>query len=159
METKRKKTEMLGIIIREGTPFDIEEMTLLLEELFTVEEDFSCDRKKQRDGLRLMLDNGETRCVMVAELNCQVIGMCTVQVLISTAEGGEVGLIEDMVVKKAYRGKGIGTALLWAIEKWAHNRGLLRLQLLADRDNFTALAFYKKLQWAPTQLICLRRKA
>ena len=38
--------------------------------------------------------------------------MCTVQTLISTAEGGPVGLVEDVIVRADYRGHGIGARLL-----------------------------------------------
>ncbi|OLN30488.1 GCN5 family acetyltransferase [Desulfosporosinus metallidurans] len=95
---------------------------------------------------------------MVAELNQQIVGMCTAQILVSTAEGGMVALIEDLVVEDAYRGQGIGKALLLSIESWAIARGVRRLQLLADRNNTLALDFYKKMNWKHTQLICLHKK-
>jgi len=43
---------------------------------------------------------------MVAELDKQIVGVCTAQLLISTAEGGIVALIEDVVVDGNYRGQG-----------------------------------------------------
>ena len=36
----------------------------------------------------------------------QVVGMITLQVLVSTAEGGHVGVIEDFVVASQARGRG-----------------------------------------------------
>lgn len=36
----------------------------------------------------------------------QVVGMITVQKLISTAEGGYVGLVEDVIIEPEVRGKG-----------------------------------------------------
>jgi GNAT superfamily N-acetyltransferase len=84
--------------------------------------------------------------------------MCTAQTLISTAEGGMVALIEDMVVDPGYQGMGIGQRLMAAIEDWAGQHGATRLQLLADRHNSQALSFYEKIGWQRTELICLRRK-
>jgi GNAT superfamily N-acetyltransferase len=63
-----------------------------------------------------------------------------------------------MVVSASYRGTGVGRRLMAAIEMWARQRGMTRLQLLADRTNFAALDFYDKMGWCPTQLICLRRQ-
>jgi ribosomal protein S18 acetylase RimI-like enzyme len=37
-------------------------------------------------------------------------------------------------------------------------RGVTRLQLLTERTNFQALAFYDKIGWESTKLICMRRK-
>jgi len=83
--------------------------------------------------------------------------MCTVQTLISTAEGGPVGLIEDVIVHRDYRGTGIGARLLFAAADWARIKGMSRLQLLADYDNRAALNFYASQRWETTRLICLRK--
>jgi GNAT superfamily N-acetyltransferase len=145
--------------IRDAQPDDIDSLAALLQELFSIEADFAVDQKRQRRGLSMMLDGcGKHRCVKVAEVDGQVVGMCTAQILISTAQGGMVALVEDMVVDAQYRGTGIGRKLMVAIEAWAHKHGITRLQLLADRTNFSALDFYDKLGWNPTQLICLRRQ-
>jgi ribosomal protein S18 acetylase RimI-like enzyme len=154
---------MNTITIREATLDDLDALVSLLGELFAIEADFAIDDDLQRQGLRLMLDGHPDRWVLVAENTQaehaqQVVGMCTLQVLISTAEGGEVGLIEDMVIAYAYRQQGIGARLLNAMEHRAAVRGLRRLQLLADADNPSALTFYPTQQWQSTRLIGLRKK-
>ncbi len=83
--------------------------------------------------------------------------MVTVQLVVSTAEGGASGLLEDMVVQEEARGGGIGARLLQAAEGWAFERGATRIQLLADRMNLPALRFYRRMGWSGTQLVCLRR--
>jgi ribosomal protein S18 acetylase RimI-like enzyme len=145
--------------IRNAQPEDLESLTALLRELFSIEADFAVDADRQRRGLAMMLDGClKHRCVKVAELEGEVVGMVTAQLLISTAEGGIVALVEDMVVDSRYRGRGIGCQLMDAIESWSRERGASRLQLLADRTNFSALDFYDKIGWRPTRMICLRRK-
>ncbi len=96
--------------------------------------------------------------MLVAEYRSAVAGLCTVQTLISTAEGGFVGLIEDMVVAAALRRKGIGRGLLRAAEAWARREGLTRLQLLAEAENRAALDFYRAAGWHGTGLVCLRKQ-
>lgn len=149
----------MRIKIRQARNRDLDALVLLLQELFSIEADFAADVERQRRGLKLMLDGcGKHRSVKVAEIDNTVVGMGTIQTLLSTAEGGTVGLVEDLVVTSRYRGQGVGMRLMEAIEIWAHDHGLKRLQLLADRTNFEALDFYHKTQWRPTQLICLRKK-
>jgi len=131
-------------------------MIKLLKILFSIETDFTFNEGTQQRGLELMLEDGTNRCIMVAELNQQIVGMCSAQILISTAEGGIVALVEDLVVEDACRGKGIGKKLLLAIEGWASERGVRRLQLLADRNNAPGLEFYKKMNWKRTEMIGLR---
>ena len=145
--------------IRDARQSDLDALVSLLNNLFTIETDFVVDENRQRRGLRMMLDGcRKHRCIKVADIDGRAVGMCSGQTLVSTAEGGVVAMIEDMVVAPAYRGLGIGRRLMAAIEDWARHMGVRRLQLLADRANFSALDFYDRIGWLPTRLICLRRK-
>ena len=149
----------MNVIIRNARFEDLDALTALLRELFSIEADFAIDEQRQRRGLTLMLDGcSKHRCIKVAEIKGKVIGMCTAQKLISTAEGGIVTLVEDVVVNVKFRGQEIGRKLMASIEDWAISHGATRMQLLADRTNFSALDFYDKIGWYPTQLICLRHQ-
>ena len=152
------KTQIANYIIRRANYPDISSMIKLLRILFSLESDFEADELTQQSGLGMMLCDGTDRCIMVAEQNQQIVGMCSAQILVSTAEGGRVALIEDLVVEDAFRGQGIGKGLLLAIEGWSIAQDVRRLQLLADRNNTRALEFYKSMNWKYTQLKCLRKK-
>ena len=147
------------LTIRPAGQDDLEAMVSLLQALFAIEEDFSPEPDRQRKGLMRFLEGcGKHRCILVAQSEKQVIAMATIQILISTAEGGPVGLVEDVVVREDCRGGGVGRRLMDAVATWAEDRGLKRLQLLADRTNFSALDFYDTIGWLPTRLVCLRKK-
>jgi ribosomal protein S18 acetylase RimI-like enzyme len=149
----------MDVKIRNAQLDDLDAMTALLKDLFSIEVDFAVDEQRQRRGLALMLDGCQKhRCVQVAEMDGRVVGMVTAQMLVSTAEGGMVALVEDMVVDHRARRCGIGRLLMASIEAWSREHGAARLQLLADRTNFQALDFYDKMGWHPTKLICLRHK-
>jgi ribosomal protein S18 acetylase RimI-like enzyme len=143
-------------VIREARLQDLDALVELLRLLFAIETDFSFDAARQRQGLALLLNSGQA-CVLAAVEAGQVIGMCTGQLVVSTAEGGLSALVEDMVVDPGHRGQGAGRALMAAMAGWALERGATRLQLLADRNNPPALAFYERLGWRTTGMICLRR--
>ncbi|KAF7600422.1 MAG: GNAT family N-acetyltransferase [Candidatus Dactylopiibacterium carminicum] len=138
-------------LLRPARAEDIPAIAGLLAALFAIESDFSADSTRQQAALSQMLDRADI-LLQVAELDGAVVGFCSVQTVISTAEGGPAGVIEDVVVAATHRGKGIARALLAAAEAWALGRGMLRLQLLADQDNAPALAFYRHLGWQETQL-------
>jgi GNAT superfamily N-acetyltransferase len=144
-------------MIRQATPEDIEAMSMLLAQLFTIEQDFTPDHSKQRRGLEMLLAASDAYAV-VAELEGEVVGMATLQVLISSAEGGFCGLIEDVVVNESCRGRGVGRILMAHLFEWAAKRGLTRLQLLADRLNQPALMFYQSQGWSVTNSIALKRQ-
>lgn len=145
----------INVSIRTAEAADLDSLVSLLALLFAIEEDFVFDEPRQRLGLALMLAN-ERGCVLVAEAAGRVIGMCSGQLLVSTAEGGLSLLVEDVVVDEQWRGRRIGRLLMAAISDWARAKKVSRLQLLADRNNVPALDFYRSLGWQTTELICLR---
>ena len=143
-------------MIRPATTDDIPHLIVLLRILFSIEEDFAFDAKKQHKGLDLLLEQGSS-AIFVAEDHGDVIGMVTGQLLISSAEGCPSLLIEDLVVAPEHRNRKIAQSLLQALGSWAGKRGATRMQLLADKNNKDALSFYNKCDWTQTQLICLRK--
>jgi GNAT superfamily N-acetyltransferase len=149
----------MDLRIRPACAADLGTLVRLLGQLFSIEADFTPDAARQRLGLALMLSEHRVRAVLVAERGAEVLGMVTAQLVVSTAEGGLSALVEDMIVKEGARGVGIGRALLEGIERWALERGATRLQLLADRENAPALAFYDRAGWSRTQLVCLRKRS
>ena len=151
------KNNATEIIIRPARSEDIPALCDLLADLFTIESDFAPDREKQEKGLRLVLEkNNGSSIVLVAVQEDEVLGMCSVQTVISTAEGGPAGIVEDVVVHREHRGQGIGGSLLGSAMAWCTNKGITRMQLLADKDNAPALQFYFSRGWTGTGLICLK---
>lgn len=137
--------------IRTATKNDIPEMAELLHQLFSIEVDFTPDYQKQIKGLELLIER-PTAIIFVVETDGKVVGMCTVQILVSTALGVEVGSVEDVVIDVEHRGKGIGSALMQTVQQWATDQNLGRIQLQADKDNGAALCFYRQQGWHRTNL-------
>lgn len=146
------------VVIRRATREDIPALCELLEQLFSIERDFRHDRKVQTRGLELLVNDPSGRSlIIVAEEGNDVIGMCSVQLVISTAEGRWAGIVEDLVIRNGHRGSGIGTRLLDEIGDWCRQKGISRVQLLCDRDNRPALDFYAANRWTVTNLSALRK--
>ncbi|MCX7353475.1 MAG: GNAT family N-acetyltransferase [Alphaproteobacteria bacterium] len=146
-----------AVRFRGAEPRDVPRLVALIGELFALETAFIVDPARQEKGLRALLASPNAH-ILAAEANNQVVGMCTVQLTVSTSEGGPSGLIEDVVVDRAWRGKGIGRALLDRAEAWARSQGASRVQLLADQHNTPALDFYAGRGWTLTPMVCLNKK-
>jgi ribosomal protein S18 acetylase RimI-like enzyme len=129
--------------VRRANSRDLNAMTRLLQELFSIETEFAVNIDKQRRGLKMLLASAGCG-IWVAERGGRVVGMVTLQLVVSTAEGGRSGLLEDLVVSSAFRRNGIGSALLRAAVEWARREGATRIQLLADARNVPAIIFYHK---------------
>ena len=102
------------ITIRPANAADLEDCLALLRLLFAIESDFAFHNDKALRGLELLL-NCPNAILLVAHQRSEphrVIGMCSVQSLLSTAQGSAVGLIEDVIVSPDYRRKGVARQLL-----------------------------------------------
>lgn len=145
----------MSVTIEAAGEHDLDALGALLQQLFAIEADFSFEPARVRRALELLLQQEHAR-LLVARRGDRVVGMCSAQLVISTAEGAYSAWVEDVVVDSGHRGQGIGQRLLEGIAAWAQGQGATRLQLLADLENKPALDFYRGNGWQQTQLVALR---
>lgn len=136
---------------------DLPQLADLLAELFTLESDFSPERDKQLQGLTLILENPACGQLFVLRDGAQIAGMVNALITVSTAEGGRVLLLEDVIVQSEYRGRGLGRQLVSHVLDWARAQGMARVTLLADQDNHAALNFYGKQGFDLSNMTVLRK--
>ena len=148
---------MESVLIDFASQEDLPALADLLKELFTAESDFQPDREKQLEGLNLILENAALGRLFVLRVNGEVAGMANALITVSTAEGGRVVLLEDVIVRGGLRGRGLGRRLVQHVLDWAQSEGAKRVTLLADADNAAALAFYGRLGFVPSAMRVLRR--
>ena len=152
----RAMSAMNEAIIEQATMEDLPQMVDLLYELFGQEGDFVPDRMKQERGLRLILEQPSRGRIFVYRWNDTIVGMVNLLFTISTAEGGFVVLLEDVIVRVDYRGRGVGRQLLQHAIDYAKKKEFLRMTLLTDRLNEEGHAFFEKMGFFKSQMIPLR---
>ena len=146
-----------SITVLPAQAVDLPALSELISSLFAVEPDFSINQARQIAGLRMQLEDPARSVVLKAMDAGQVVGMLTVQLVASTAQGTWSGLMEDVVVASSHRGRGVGKALVKAGEVWAVSKGATRMQLLVDNKNTPAISFYDQLDYESTRMICRRK--
>jgi len=137
---------------------DLPQLADLLSELFALESDFTSERDKQLRGLQLIFDEPALGRLFVLRIDGAVAGMANALITVSTAEGGKVLLLEDVIVSRAHRGGGYGRKLVEHVLAWARQQGMTRVTLLADRDNAPALDFYRALGFEGSHMTVLRKR-
>ena len=142
--------------IRIATLDDVPDLCQLLELLFSQEAEFVPDRALARAGLEQIIAQPERGRILVARDEAAIVGMVNLLFTISTALGGRVALLEDMIVHPARRGGGAGSQLLRAAIEAAREAGCRRISLLTDRDNEAAQNFYQKHGFTPSDMVTLR---
>lgn len=135
---------MSDVAIQPAIAEDLDELSSLLGELFSEESDFRPNREKQLRGLRLIFEQPNRGRVFVLRRDRTIVGMINLLFTISTAEGGFVLLLEDLVIHKEHRGHGFGSMLLnYAIE-FARQKNFRRITLLTDRPELRSQSFFRK---------------
>jgi len=145
-----------GLRIEPATLDDLSELAELLYDLFSQEEDFAPDRDRQMRGLRLILEQPSRGRIFVMRSQNRIIGMINLLITISTAEGGFVLLLEDLVIHRDHRGQGYGARLLAHAIDFASQKNFLRITLLTDGPNRRATDFYRKHGFAESGMIPMR---
>src|SRR3954468_24221685 len=113
--------------IEQATLEDLPQLTDLLHDLFSMEGDFTPDRAKQMRGLRLILEQPSRGRIFVLRHNGTILGMINLLFTISTAEGGFVVLLEDVIIHRDYRGRGFGAKLLRHAVDYAKKKDFCRI--------------------------------
>ena len=142
--------------IEQATLEDLPLLADLLYDLFTQEADFVPNRSKQMRGLRLILEQPNRGRVFVLRLHSEIIAMINLLFTISTAEGGFVILLEDVVVHRNHRGRGHGDRLLKHAVEYAKKKDFLRITLLTDRINENGQRFFKDHGFFVSSMIPMR---
>lgn len=146
---------MRDLRIEPATLDDLSDLTELLMELFAQEDDFTPDRDKQLRGLRLILEQPSRGRIFVLRNENRIIGMINLLITISTAEGGFVLILEDLVIRKDHRGQGYGSQLLKHAIEFARQKNFLRITLLTDRPA-ESRRFYLKHGFVESGMVPMR---
>jgi GNAT superfamily N-acetyltransferase len=147
------------VIVRKAELADVSTLCGLLGLLFGQEADFHPDYEKQERGLRMILKCGETGRLFCAEhTDAGVVGMGSILLTVSTAEGGRVAWLEDMIVHPDWRGSGIGEMLLRQAITAARDVGCKRITLLTDEGNHAAMRYYSRGGFVRSGMIPFRLK-
>jgi len=142
--------------ITPATTEDIPQLCGLLALLFDQEAEFHPDRGLQESGLRQIIEFPERGRILALRDGQSVIGMVNLLFTVSTALGGRVAILEDMVVRPDCRCRGAGSMLLKAAVASARSAGCLRLTLLTDSTNEPAQRFYMRHGFSRSDMVPMR---
>jgi GNAT superfamily N-acetyltransferase len=78
------------------------------------------------------------------QLECEAVGYLCVTLCYSLEFDGRFALLDELYVKEAWRGKGIGTQAIAFAEDWSRARGLAATRLEVGHANVRALELYQR---------------
>jgi GNAT superfamily N-acetyltransferase len=95
--------------------------------------------------------------IFVLRNNHRIFGMVNLLFTISTARGGFVILMEDVIVHPAHRGQGYGRMLLDHVVEFAKRKNFKRITLLTDKISEESQQFFAKNGFEYSNMIPMRR--
>ena len=107
--------------------------------------------EEMRDRLAAILAQPDYQ-TLVAEVDGRVAGMAGICVGYFYEQNGRYGRILALVVDEGCRGRGVGSALVLAAERWAAAQGAHNVVLNSGRSRTAAHRFYTRLGYEATGL-------
>jgi len=142
--------------IEPATLEDLPQLTDLVMALLGEEEDFTPNRIKQELGIKLILEQPNRGRIFVLCTDHTLIGMVNLLFTISTAEGGFVIVMEDVIVHPMHRGQGYGSMLLKHAIEFAKEKKFKRITLLTDKISAESQRFFQKNGFSFSHMIPMR---
>ena len=144
------------LLIEPATLDDLPQLADLLYDLFSQEADFIPNKDKQIRGLQLILEQPSRGRIFVLRHGARMIGMINLLITISTAEGGFVLILEDLVIHRDHRGQGFGGRLIAHALEYGKEKGFLRVTLLTDKLENKARSFYERHGFRQSGMVPMR---
>ena len=132
---------MSNIEIRRLVEKDLESLAKLYKQFWSVESD-----QKMMKGKFQELNNNPKYIILCATINKDVVG--SIMGIICDELYGQCRpflIMEDLIVDKPYRKKGIGKALMTELENFAVDNGCTQIQFITENDRQDAISFYESL--------------
>ncbi len=142
--------------VEPATIEDLPELTELVVSLLGGSGEFIPDPSLQERGLRLILEQPGRGRIFIVRNADRIFGMVNLLFTISTARGGFVILMEDVVIHPDHRGQGYGTMLLDHVVEFAKAKEFKRITLLTDRISAESQEFFRKRGFENSNMVPMR---
>jgi N-acetylglutamate synthase-like GNAT family acetyltransferase len=136
--------ERMKVTIRDARLEDAEALAALIGQLgYPTTAEATAERLAR-------LEASEADRVVVAELEGQVVGLASLHASLSVEHDEPAAKLSAIVIDAAHRGRGIGDALVTAMEAEARQRGCCLIFLTTAERRADAHAFYRRLGYEET---------
>lgn len=131
-------------------PDDLERVARMVGD-FHAEEGIAQDDATRRGALLPLLEGSPHGAIYLAGPARAPIGYVVICFGWSVEFGGMDGFVDEIYIRPAVRGRGIGSEILMSLPKALAGAGLKALHLEVARDNERARKLYEKLHFVPRE--------
>lgn len=138
--------------IRVATKNNIEDIRKLYEELFSdmrnLQPTYFQSAKQDKEFLEGIIASEKSDILMAIDNDEVILGFALIQEQETPPFNclviHQYTYLMDLIVKRSYRGSGIGTILINEVKKWSKNRNLEYVELNVLPENINAIKLYEK---------------
>ena len=156
LKSCQKSVVSPDVNIEPATIEDLSALTDMVVDLLSLQDDFTPDTTLQEKGIRHILEEPARGRIFVVRAQDRIVGMANLLFTVSTAMGGFVLIMEDVIIHPDHRGQGYGAMLLEGVIDFAQEKGFKRITLLADKLSNESQAFFQQHGFHYSSLIPMR---
>jgi ribosomal protein S18 acetylase RimI-like enzyme len=143
--------------IRKGTSDDIPLLVALMAEFYG-ESGYQLNRERAARAFAELFSDDRFGGVWLIQAEAEDVGYVVVTWGFSMEYGGRYALLDDLFIRSAFRGAGLGKAALMEVRATLQQLGVRALHVEVGPDNTPAQALYRRIGFVSTgrQLLTLR---
>ena len=152
-ELRGSSSQVRAWEVRAARPGDVEAVAAAVRELLVELGGTPCAAPAMQAAASTLIDNPAAGAVLLAQAEEQLVGVLAASWQLAIHVPGTYALIQDLWVRRDWRGRAVGSGLLAALFELARARGLERVEVGLPRESFAGFAateaFYLGSGFAP----------
>jgi GNAT superfamily N-acetyltransferase len=143
--------------MRQASLADVPQLVTMMDEFYT-EGGFPLNHRHATEAFTSLLADDRLGYVFFIQAGDQDVGYVVVTLCYSMEFGGLAAFVDDLYVRKPFRGAGLATAALAEVRAFCAKQGVRAIHVETGRDNIAAQALYRRAGFTHTerQLLTLK---
>ena len=142
------------LAMRKASPDDVQQLVAMMNEFYT-DSPYTLNQRRAAEAFAALLADERLGHVWFIQADSQDVGYVVVTLCFSMEYGGPNALVDDLFVRPAFRGAGLGTAALTEVRAFCAAHGVRAIHVETGRENGAAKAVYRRAGFVDTDRLHL----
>jgi GNAT superfamily N-acetyltransferase len=143
--------------LRRAGPDDLQQLVTMMAEFYS-ESPYTLNPRRVAEAFAPLLADDRLGHVWFIHANSNEVGYVVVTLSYSMEYGGLSAVVDDLFIRPAFRGAGLGKAALTEVSSFCAARGVRAIHVETGTDNPRALAVYQRVGFVDTHRVHLTLK-
>ena len=144
----------MRLAMRKASPDDIQQLVAMMTE-FYAESAYTLNQRRATDAFTALLADERLGHVWFIQSESESVGYIVVTLCYRMEFGGLSAFVDDLFVRPAFRGAGLGTGALAEVRTLCAAHGIRAIHVETGRENVAAKAAYRRAGFVDTDRLHL----